>query len=65
MTLNLSCREASRLLSEAMERELGLAERVALRLHLGICSACTRFKAQIGFLRRAMKRYPGPDEADR
>ncbi|OGA01190.1 MAG: hypothetical protein A3I00_01235, partial [Betaproteobacteria bacterium RIFCSPLOWO2_02_FULL_64_12] len=60
MTLNLSCREASRLLSQAMDRDLKLTERVALRLHMAICIACTRFSAQMQFLRRAMNRYPGP-----
>ena len=64
MTLNLSCREASRLLSEAMDRDLTLGERVALRLHMGICIACTRFNAQLQFLRRAMKSYPGPEEPE-
>lgn len=65
MTLNLSCREASRLLSQAMDRDLRLTERVALRFHMGICTACTRFNAQVQFLRRAMKKYPGPEEPER
>jgi len=65
MKLNLSCREASRLLSEAMDRDLKLSERVALRYHLVICTACTRFNAQVQFLRRAMKAYPGPEEPER
>lgn len=65
MGLRLSCKEASRLISDGMDRRLSIAERVALRLHVGICDACTRFTAQVQFLRRALKAFPGPDEPDR
>lgn len=64
MGLRLSCKEASRLISDGMDRRLSIAERVALRLHVGICDACTRFTAQVQFLRRALKAFPGPDEPD-
>jgi hypothetical protein len=47
-----------------MDRRLSIAERVALRLHVGICDACTHFAAQVQFLRRALKIFPGPDERD-
>lgn len=60
--LNLSCREASRLISESRDRPLGLGEQFALRIHLGLCTACTRFTRQLDFLRGAMKRYPGHDD---
>lgn len=62
MALRLSCKEASRLISEEMDRRLSLTERIALRLHVRICDACTRFTRQVAFLRRALQRYPGPDE---
>ncbi len=65
-TLSLSCREASRLISESRDRPLGLGEQVTLRIHLGLCTACTRFTRQLDFLREAMKSYPGrDDDADR
>jgi len=60
--MNLSCREASRLISQRMERRLSIRERIALRLHMGICDACTRFSLQAEFLRRALKAYAGTDE---
>jgi len=60
--LNLSCREASRLISESRDRDLALGERVTLRIHLGLCTACTRFTKQLDFLRDAMKRYPERDD---
>ena len=59
----LSCREASRRISEGMDRDLGLLERGTLRAHLMICSACSRVQRQFAFLRSAARAYPGPDEA--
>lgn len=37
----LSCKEATHVMSAAQERELGLRERIALRLHLLMCKGCT------------------------
>jgi hypothetical protein len=53
----LSCKEASRLLSQRDERPLTWFERVRLRLHLRVCVACTRFAGQLAFLREALERY--------
>ncbi|HEX4797974.1 MAG TPA: zf-HC2 domain-containing protein [Burkholderiales bacterium] len=64
MALHLSCREASRLISQGMDRRLSFVERIALRLHLGICDVCTRFTRQMEFIRRALKIYPGPDDPE-
>jgi hypothetical protein len=52
----LNCREATRLVSQGLDRRLGFAERVALRLHLAICDGCTNFRKQVQFLRRAVQR---------
>lgn len=43
----LSCREATRLLSEGLDRELPLRQRVSLRLHVMMCSACRAYGRQI------------------
>ena len=51
----LSCKEASRLVSQGLDRNLGFGERIALRVHLAICDGCTNFKDQVEFLRRAVK----------
>ena len=51
----LSCKEASRLVSQGLDRDLGLAARARLRLHLAICEGCTNFKQQMDFLRRALR----------
>ena len=52
----LSCKEAARLVSQGLDRRLGLGERLALRLHLAICDGCTNFRKQVLFLRRAVAR---------
>ena len=62
--IRLTCKEASRLISAGLDQDLGLGKRTALRLHLFICTACTRVKMQFAFLRRAAAQYPGPEEDD-
>lgn len=57
----LKCKAVTRLLSDAQERELSFVERMQLALHLSMCSGCRNYREQIGFLRRAARRYPaGP-----
>ena len=50
----LSCKQVSRLVSQGLDRELGFADRVRVRVHLAICQGCTNFSKQIAFLREAM-----------
>jgi len=57
LTHMLSCKEATRLLSQAQDRPLTYSERVKLRLHLAACVACTRFSRQLAFMREAVSRY--------
>ena len=52
-----TCKEASRLLSQAQDQKLTLTQRATLRLHLSACEACTRFGAQLNALRSAMRKY--------
>jgi len=56
----LSCKEASRLVSQGLDRRLGFAERLGLRLHLLICDGCTNFSKQVAFIRKAMARLADP-----
>lgn len=53
----LTCKEAAALVSQSIDRRLRLGERWALRLHLLLCHACTRFKHHVGFLRQAAQQY--------
>lgn len=57
----LSCKEAAQLASQGLDRRLGLAERVALRLHLAICNGCRNFSKQVRFLRKAVQRLADSD----
>jgi hypothetical protein len=52
----LSCKQVTRLVSQGLDRDLGFAERVKLRVHLSICDGCTNFRKQVAFLREAMTR---------
>jgi len=51
--LSPSCREASRLQSEALDHKLATHQRVGLRIHLLLCKWCRRYGKQIRFLRDA------------
>ena len=53
----ISCKDASRLVSQREEAPLSAWQRLVLRLHLSVCAACSRFERQIALLRTAMQRY--------
>jgi hypothetical protein len=53
----MNCKEATRLLLEADERELSVAELDQLDYHLAECLCCQNVKAQFSFLKRALNRY--------
>ena len=46
----ISCREAARLSSEAIDRPLLFWERASLRFHLLVCETCMRYDANIRFM---------------
>lgn len=60
--LSPSCREATRLQSEAMDRPLSLRKRIGLRIHLGLCRWCRRYGRQIGFLRSVAHEHEKQEE---
>lgn len=53
----LNCREATRLLSESLDRPLTLNERMMLKLHLMMCSGCRNFDQQMGSIRQITRLY--------
>ena len=55
LILTLRCEESSRLVSEALDRELSWSERYAVRTHRMICSSCRRLKHQLDFVREAAR----------
>ena len=59
----MSCREATRLLSERQERRLSLRERLALGFHLLICHLCRKFGRNVEQLHGLLNKT-GEQEAD-
>lgn len=51
----LTCKDASRLVSEGQDRNLSLLEGAGLRLHLWMCDNCQRFERQISYLRQTLR----------
>ena len=60
--LSPSCKQASRLQSEAMDRHLGFFERLGLRIHLLLCGWCRRYGEQLQFLRIAAHQCERDDD---
>jgi hypothetical protein len=56
--LSPSCKAATRLQSEALDRKLPLRQRFGLRVHLMLCKWCRRYGKQIAFLREAAHEHP-------
>lgn len=60
----LSCKAASRLVSQSLDRPLTWQERLALRFHLAICKNCKRFSQQLAKLAQAVQVLVKQAEAD-
>lgn len=52
-----NCDETTFLISQCMERELTLSERMKLNLHTGICRGCRNFSHQVPVLSAAARVY--------
>lgn len=48
----MSCKKATHLLSQQLDRMLSATETMALRFHLMMCSGCTNFRSNMTFLRK-------------
>ncbi len=63
----LNCRDATRLISDGLDRPLSMAERWRLSLHLLLCAPCCRFRRAARWLHQALPRAPAdgplPDDA--
>lgn len=47
------------------DRDLSMADRLALRMHMAMCGACPKFERQILTMRnglREWRNYSGPDD---
>ena len=54
--IKISCKEASRLISQSMDERPSTGQRLKLRLHLAICDACRNFSRNLHLLRRGVAR---------
>jgi hypothetical protein len=57
----LTCKEASRLLSQSQDQPLSRLKRMELRLHVWLCRHCGNFEKQLKFLRQSARRLAGDD----
>ena len=64
LPLMRTCKEVTALVIAREDRELPLAEKLALRMHMAICKACPTFERQVMTMRNAMKQWRnyGADE---
>ena len=60
----VSCRHASRMLSDAMERRLSPMEWLKLRLHLAVCGMCRAYAGDLRILTAALARLHDRPAAD-
>ena len=60
----MSCKHASRLISQSLDRPLSWRERFSLRLHLSLCDMCTRFQRHLHVLRTAVRQLTDKVEQD-
>lgn len=64
--LNRTCREVTAIVVAREDRNLGLADRVALRIHMAMCDACPKFERQILSMRNGLRQwrnYAGSDDS--
>jgi len=57
----LSCKDATRLISESMDRSLPLRKRIGVRVHLLICRFCARYERQLLLIRETARRIAAED----
>ncbi len=53
----MNCKQATRLISDSQERELGIGERIVLKVHTSMCSGCHNFGQHMHTLRQAMRSF--------
>ena len=52
-----SCREITALVSQGLDKKLSFGERLAIGMHVMLCSRCRNFQSQAQFIRKAARRY--------
>jgi hypothetical protein len=57
LPLMRNCKEVTALVIAREDRDLPLAEQLALRVHMAMCKACPNFERQVLTMRNAMKQW--------
>ena len=52
----MSCKDATRLMSERYERTLSVRELLSLKVHTAMCKGCSNYGQHLNVLRLAAKR---------
>jgi predicted anti-sigma-YlaC factor YlaD len=60
--MKLTCREAARLMSEGLDRDLPAGQKALLQAHLAFCRGCRAVRERMAFLRKAMRNLAGPGD---
>jgi len=58
----LTCKNASQLMSQSLDRRLGIFEKAGLRFHLLICHSCQIAYRQLDFMHQLCKRIAAGSE---
>jgi len=53
----MTCKEATQLASQSLDKPLPWGTRLRVRLHLMVCAWCRRYVKQIGFIHDATPKY--------
>ena len=54
----LNCKQAAALMSQGMDKELGMMQKMSLHFHLMMCRGCRNFSKQMEFLRQSCRKFP-------
>jgi hypothetical protein len=58
----LSCKDATRLISQSMDATLPIGKRIGVRVHLLICIYCTRYERQLLLIRETLRRLAATED---
>jgi hypothetical protein len=57
-----NCKKVTYLVSESLDRQLSLHQRMGVRIHFMMCKFCTRYQEQLLFLRKTVHLYSESNE---
>ncbi|RMG86217.1 MAG: zf-HC2 domain-containing protein [Candidatus Dadabacteria bacterium] len=55
----MTCREASRWISQELDASLPMGRRIALRIHVGLCGACRAYRRDLRALAGWLREHAG------